>query len=231
MQALAEAFAISASTLQRRLAAEHTTASDVVRDVRLETALALLHGTSLHVGEIAARCGYESHSRFSAAFRSGLSGGAVGGGVPGMDPGTSAVVRRDLVAVPVVALAGAVLARVAVVAGLLGHVLTEDLGQPATPLPVRLRTLGRRRRSRWGAHAQTPGTGSGSVVAGASGVAVSLGEAVSVGVAVSDGDYYAREIMVRLGLFESGGAVRIGFCHYHSPDEVDRVLDALRELG
>lgn len=69
VQALAEAFAISASTLQRRLAAEHTTASDVVRDVRLETALALLHGTSLHVGEIAARCGYESHSRFSAAFR------------------------------------------------------------------------------------------------------------------------------------------------------------------
>ena len=48
------------------------------------------------------------------------------------------------------------------------------------------------------------------------------------GIFVWDGDYYAREIMVRLGLFESGGAVRIGFCHYHSPDEVDRVLDALR---
>jgi cysteine desulfurase family protein (TIGR01976 family) len=51
------------------------------------------------------------------------------------------------------------------------------------------------------------------------------------GIFVWDGDYYAREIMVRLGLFETGGAVRIGFCHYHSPDEVDRVLDALRELG
>jgi selenocysteine lyase/cysteine desulfurase len=25
--------------------------------------------------------------------------------------------------------------------------------------------------------------------------------------------------------------VRIGFCHYHSRDEVDRVLDALAELG
>lgn len=69
VEALAEAFAVSASTLRRRLAAEHTTAGDVVREVRLETALGLLHGTNLPVGEIAARCGYESHSRFSAAFR------------------------------------------------------------------------------------------------------------------------------------------------------------------
>ncbi|HET6791190.1 MAG TPA: cysteine desulfurase-like protein [Actinomycetota bacterium] len=51
------------------------------------------------------------------------------------------------------------------------------------------------------------------------------------GIFVWDGDYYAREIMVRLGLLDTGGAVRIGFCHYHSPDEVDRVVDALRELG
>jgi cysteine desulfurase family protein (TIGR01976 family) len=51
------------------------------------------------------------------------------------------------------------------------------------------------------------------------------------GIFVWDGDYYAREIMVRLGLLDTGGAVRIGFCHYHTPDEVDRVLDALRELG
>jgi cysteine desulfurase family protein (TIGR01976 family) len=51
------------------------------------------------------------------------------------------------------------------------------------------------------------------------------------GIYVWDGDYYAREIMVRLGLLETGGAVRIGFCHYHSTDEVDRVLDALGELG
>jgi cysteine desulfurase family protein (TIGR01976 family) len=49
------------------------------------------------------------------------------------------------------------------------------------------------------------------------------------GIFVWDGDYYAREIMVRLGLFDSGGAVRVGFCHYHSTDEVDRVLEALRE--
>ena len=51
------------------------------------------------------------------------------------------------------------------------------------------------------------------------------------GIFAWDGDYYAREIMVRLGLFATGGAVRIGFCHYHSTDEVDRVLDVLGELG
>lgn len=50
------------------------------------------------------------------------------------------------------------------------------------------------------------------------------------GVFVWDGDYYAREIMVRLGLQDSGGAVRVGFCHYHTLDEVDRVLEALSDL-
>ena len=33
------------------------------------------------------------------------------------------------------------------------------------------------------------------------------------------------------GSFGSGGAVRIGFCHYHTLDEVDRVLDALEVVG
>jgi selenocysteine lyase/cysteine desulfurase len=31
-------------------------------------------------------------------------------------------------------------------------------------------------------------------------------------------------------LLESGGAVRIGFCHYSTPAEVDRVLEALASL-
>jgi cysteine desulfurase family protein (TIGR01976 family) len=52
----------------------------------------------------------------------------------------------------------------------------------------------------------------------------------SRGIFVWDGDYYAREIMTRLGLLETGGAVRIGFCHYHTADEVDRVLEALADL-
>jgi cysteine desulfurase family protein (TIGR01976 family) len=51
------------------------------------------------------------------------------------------------------------------------------------------------------------------------------------GIFVWDGDYYAREIMTRLGLLESGGAVRVGFCHYHTSGEVDRVLEALADLS
>jgi cysteine desulfurase family protein (TIGR01976 family) len=47
------------------------------------------------------------------------------------------------------------------------------------------------------------------------------------GIFVWDGHYYALELMERLGLQETGGAVRIGFCHYNTVDEVDRVLDAL----
>lgn len=66
---LARAFHLSTSTLQRRLGEEGTSASRCVREVRLETAMALLQGSTLQVSEIAARCGYDSHSRFSAAFR------------------------------------------------------------------------------------------------------------------------------------------------------------------
>lgn len=66
---LARAFHLSVSTLQRRLSEEGTSASRCVREVRLEAAMALLQGSNLQVSEIAARCGYDSHSRFSAAFR------------------------------------------------------------------------------------------------------------------------------------------------------------------
>jgi cysteine desulfurase family protein (TIGR01976 family) len=47
------------------------------------------------------------------------------------------------------------------------------------------------------------------------------------GIFTWDGHYYAIEVFERLGLLDSGGAVRIGFCHYHTLDDVDRVLDAL----
>ena len=46
---------------------------------------------------------------------------------------------------------------------------------------------------------------------------------------VWDGDYYALEPMRALGLAE-GGAVRAGFLHYTTDDEVDRLLEALTEL-
>ena len=58
-------------------------------------------------------------------------------------------------------------------------------------------------------------------------VAERLGER---GLYVWDGDYYALEPMRALGL-ERGGAVRAGFLHYTTEEEVDRLLDALRELA
>ena len=51
------------------------------------------------------------------------------------------------------------------------------------------------------------------------------------GVFVWDGDYYALELMERLGLQETGGAVRVGFTHYHAPSDVDRVLEELAALA
>jgi cysteine desulfurase family protein (TIGR01976 family) len=51
------------------------------------------------------------------------------------------------------------------------------------------------------------------------------------GIFVWDGNYYALEIMERLRLQDSGGAVRIGFCHYNTSDEVDRVLGELATLA
>ena len=51
------------------------------------------------------------------------------------------------------------------------------------------------------------------------------------GIFVWDGHYYAIELYDRLGLNDTGGAVRIGFCHYHTTAEVDRVLDTLADLA
>jgi cysteine desulfurase family protein (TIGR01976 family) len=48
-------------------------------------------------------------------------------------------------------------------------------------------------------------------------------------IAVWDGNYYAVEVMERLGLGEAG-AVRVGIVHYNTADEVDRLLTALAEL-
>jgi cysteine desulfurase family protein (TIGR01976 family) len=48
------------------------------------------------------------------------------------------------------------------------------------------------------------------------------------GFAVWHGNYYAVEVMERLGLPE--GAVRVGIVHYNTADEVDRLLEALAAL-
>jgi cysteine desulfurase family protein (TIGR01976 family) len=57
-------------------------------------------------------------------------------------------------------------------------------------------------------------------------VATRLGER---GIYVWDGDYYALEPMRALGL-GAAGAVRAGFLHYTTEDEVDRLLDALTAI-
>jgi cysteine desulfurase family protein (TIGR01976 family) len=49
------------------------------------------------------------------------------------------------------------------------------------------------------------------------------------GIAVWAGDYYAVEVMERLGLPD--GAVRAGFVHYNTPEEVDRLLRELEALA
>lgn len=45
------------------------------------------------------------------------------------------------------------------------------------------------------------------------------------------GHYYAVEPMRRLDLLHRGGALRLGFVHYHRHDDVDRVLAALEAYG
>jgi cysteine desulfurase family protein (TIGR01976 family) len=57
-------------------------------------------------------------------------------------------------------------------------------------------------------------------------VAADLGER---GIFVWDGNYYALEVMKRLGLAD--GAVRVGIVHYNTADEVDRLLEELRSLA
>ena len=48
-------------------------------------------------------------------------------------------------------------------------------------------------------------------------------------IAVWSGNYYAVEVMERLGLPD--GAVRVGFVHYNTADEVDRLLAELERLA
>jgi cysteine desulfurase family protein (TIGR01976 family) len=50
----------------------------------------------------------------------------------------------------------------------------------------------------------------------------------ALGFAVWDGNYYAVEVMDRLGLAD--GAVRVGIVHYNTEDEVERLLAALEEI-
>jgi selenocysteine lyase/cysteine desulfurase len=48
---------------------------------------------------------------------------------------------------------------------------------------------------------------------------------------VWDGNYYALELMERLGLEAQGGAVRVGAVHYTTAAEIDRFLEAVAAIG
>ena len=55
-------------------------------------------------------------------------------------------------------------------------------------------------------------------------LATRLGER---GIFTWDGNYYALNLTERLGVEKDGGFLRIGFVHYNTEEEVDRVLEAL----
>lgn len=70
------------------------------------------------------------------------------------------------------------------------------------------------------------------------GVEVEGAEAAQVASHLSDrgiyvwaGHYYAVNVMDRLGVLDSGGLTRIGFVHYNTVGEADRVLEALDHFG
>jgi cysteine desulfurase family protein (TIGR01976 family) len=54
---------------------------------------------------------------------------------------------------------------------------------------------------------------------------------IEAGIYVWSGHYYAVNAMDRLGVLEQGGLVRIGFVHYNTFEEVDRVLEVLANLA
>src|SRR5579864_1482714 len=59
-------------------------------------------------------------------------------------------------------------------------------------------------------------------------VATKLGDQ---GIFTWDGNYYALNLTERLGVEPDGGFLRIGFVHYNTEEEVDRVLEGLRRVA
>jgi len=59
-------------------------------------------------------------------------------------------------------------------------------------------------------------------------IAAFLGER---GIFTWDGNYYAINLTERLGVESQGGMLRVGLVHYNTADEVERLLNALREFA
>jgi len=66
---VARQLAMSPATLRRRLAAEGVSLTELLTDVRMSFALALLQSTERPITRIATESGYESASRFAIRFR------------------------------------------------------------------------------------------------------------------------------------------------------------------
>lgn len=67
--AVAAHLAMSPATLRRKLAGEGISFRRLLQDARMEQALGLVNGSRQPLGEVAAACGYQSPSRFAAAFQ------------------------------------------------------------------------------------------------------------------------------------------------------------------
>ena len=59
-------------------------------------------------------------------------------------------------------------------------------------------------------------------------LATRLGER---GIFTWDGNYYALNLTERLDVEKDGGFLRIGLAHYNTAAEVERLLQALREIA
>jgi len=51
------------------------------------------------------------------------------------------------------------------------------------------------------------------------------------GIFTWDGDFYAQALIERLGLFGTGGVLRLGIAHYTTAAEIDRLLEALETIA
>ena len=59
-----------------------------------------------------------------------------------------------------------------------------------------------------------------------------LAEALGArGITTWNGDFYAQGLIERLGLFDTGGVLRIGLAHYNTADEVQRLVTTLGEIA
>jgi len=50
------------------------------------------------------------------------------------------------------------------------------------------------------------------------------------GIFVWDGNYYALAVTERLGVEDSGGMVRVGLAHYNTREEIDRLIEVLKNM-